>query len=128
MKSHTSRPLTALLAFLMLTIVTAAPTAHAAGVTKEQLEAHGWVCVPFAPAGRFSCFNPGLGRPSPTTPVEERAPSYSFVAFSMADGSLIGVGHLTRSDLYAGQPCGSSGAYVERAAIGYHECVRPRGG
>ena len=97
--------------------------AQAASVTREQLEAHGWTCVPFAPANRYSCFNPGLGRPFPGNP-DPRA-SYSFLAFDLTTGAFIYTGHLIRGDLYSGQPCApGTDPYVFRALIGYYECIR----
>jgi len=91
-------------------------------VTREKLEAQGWTCVPFLPAHRYSRFNPGLGRPFPGNP--EPPPSYSFLAFDMGSGEFLSVGHLTRQDLYRGQPCGPSGdPHVLRAPIGYYECA-----
>ena len=94
----------------------------AQGVTKEQLEAHGWTCVPFAPAQRFSCFNPGQGRPSPGNP--DPRPSYTFLGFDTTTGEFLYTGHLIRADLYAGQPCApGEEPYTFRGAIGYYECV-----
>ena len=97
-----------------------AASASAEGVTKEQLVAHGWICVPFLPANRDSCFNPGLGRPFPGNP--EPRPEYTFVAFDRTTGDFLYTGHLIRADLYSGQPCGEE-PYVFRALIGYWECV-----
>ena len=96
--------------------------ANAAGLTREQLLAHGWTCVPFAPANRWSCFNPGTGRPFPDNP--DPAPSYNFLGFDQTTGEFLYTGHLIRGDLYAGQPCSPGGEpYVYRALIGYYECV-----
>jgi len=100
-----------------------ASTSAAAGLSREQLEAHTWTCVPFAPANRWSCFNDGAGRPFPGNP--DPAPSYSFLAFDMTSGAFIYAGHLVRGDLYRGQPCAPGGEpYVYRAPIDYYECVR----
>jgi hypothetical protein len=108
-------------AALALMASTALP-AHAQGLTKEQLEAHGWTCVPFAPAQRFSCFNPGQGRPFPGNP--DPGPSYTFLGFDMTTGDFLYTGHLIRADLYAGQPCAPGDEpYTFRGAIGYYECV-----
>jgi len=97
-------------------------SARAEGVTKQKLEAHGWTCVPFAPANRWSCFNVGTGRPFPGNP--DPAPEYTFLGFDLTTGAFLYTGHLIRGDLYAGQPCAPGGApYVFRAAIGYYECV-----
>jgi hypothetical protein len=97
-------------------------TARADGVTRSQLEAHGWVCVPFAPANRYSCFEPGVGRPFPGNP--DPAPSYNFIGFDQTTGAFLYTGHLIRQDLYAGQPCAPGGEpYAFRALIGYYECV-----
>lgn len=121
----TSCPIARLVA-LVAAIVAAASLAAAASaqsVTREQLEVRGWTCVPFAPASRFSCFNPGLGRPFPGNP--DPRPAYTFLAFDMGSGAFLYTGHLVRADLYSGQPCGSRGEpYVFRAPIGYYECVR----
>jgi hypothetical protein len=101
--------------------VLATPT-RAAGVTMQQLVAHGWTCVPFAPAHRNSCFNPGTGRPFPGNP--DPRPTYNFVAFDQTSQAFLYTGHLIRQDLYAGQPCAPGGAaYDFRALIGYYECV-----
>ena len=95
----------------------------AQGVTREQLEAHGWTCVEFLPANRWSCFDPGVGRPFPGNP--DPAPSYNFLGFDRTSGELLYTGHLIRGDLYAGEPCAPGGEpYVFRALIGYYECVR----
>ena len=96
--------------------------AQAESVTREQLEAHGWTCLPFAPANRYSCFNPGLGRPFPGNP--DPRPSYSFLAFDLTTRAFIYTGHLIRADLYSGQPCApGTDPYVFRALIGYYECI-----
>lgn len=100
-----------------------ASAASAQGPTRERVEAAGWTCVEFVPANRWSCFNPGRGRPLPGNP--EPPPSYAFLRFSLTTGEFLGTGHLIRSDLYAGQPCApGDDAYVFRALIGYYECVR----
>jgi hypothetical protein len=123
-RSATWRPIVALLALatvVALMGVIAAP-AKAQGVTREQLEAHGWVCVPFAPANRYSCFEPGVGRPFPGNP--DPAPSYDFLGFDQTTGAFLYTGHLIRQDIYAGQPCAPGDEpYVFRALIGYYECV-----
>jgi hypothetical protein len=92
------------------------------GVTRERLEAHGWTCVEFPPANRWSCFNPGLGRPFPGNP--DPRPTYSFLGFDRTTGEFLYTGHLIREDLYNGQPCApGNDPYVFRAAIHYYECV-----
>ena len=94
----------------------------AAGVTREKLEAQGWTCVEFLPANRWSCFNPGTGRPFPGNP--DPRPSYTFLGFDRTSGDFLYTGHLIRQDLYSGQPCAPGGEpYVFRAPIGYYECV-----
>lgn len=114
-----------LLATLTATVAVvggAATTARADGLTRQQLEAHGWTCVPFAPANRWSCFNPGTGRPFPGNP--DPAPSYAFLGFDQTTGAFLYTGQLIRGDLYAGQPCAPGGEpYTYRALIGYYECV-----
>ena len=75
----------AMLAALLLT-----STANAESVSADKLTANGWTCVPFAPANRTSCFNPGHGRPFPGNP--EPAPTYAFLAFDLATGGSSGLG------------------------------------
>lgn len=100
-----------------------ATPAQAQGANRESLQAHGWICVEFAPANRWSCFNPGLGRPFPGNP--DPPPSYTFLGFDLTTGGFLYTGHLVRQDLYRGQPCASGhDPYVFRAPIGYYECVR----
>jgi hypothetical protein len=116
----------ALLAAMLLVGLThtvGGASASAAGVSRDQLEAHSWTCVPFAPANRWSCFNDGAGRPFPGNP--DPAPSYTFLAFDMTSGAFLYTGHLVRGDLYQGQPCApGTDPYVYRAPIDYYECVR----
>ena len=119
------RAVTALIAAMGLALLASlvATAAHAQGPTRENLVAHGWTCVEFAPANRWSCFNPGVGRPFPGDP--DPAPSYNFLGFDLTTGEFLYTGHLIRQDLYRGQPCAPGGApYVFRALIGYYECVR----
>jgi hypothetical protein len=102
---------------------TLATPGKAEGVTRERLEAHGWICVEFLPANRWSCFPPGLGRPFPGNP--DPRPTYSFLGFDRTSSEFLYTGHLIREDLYSGQPCGPDGdPYVFRDRIGYYECVR----
>lgn len=101
----------------------AASAVAAPGPQRQQLEAQGWTCVEFLPANRWSCFNPGLGRPIPGS--SDPRPSYTFLGFDRTTGELLYTGYLIREDLYAGQPCGPHDEpYVLRAPIGYYECVR----
>jgi hypothetical protein len=103
-----------------------ASSARGEGVTREKLDAHGWTCVEFLPANRWSCFNPGTGRPIPGDP--DPKPSYSFLGFDRTSGEFLYTGHLIRQDLYSGQPCAPGGEpYVLRSLIGYYECVRLAG-
>src|ERR687885_2835128 len=69
-------------------------SAAAQGITEQQLLAHGWTCVPFLPANRDSCFNPGTGRPFPGNP--DPRPTYNFVAFDRTSGEFLYTGHLIR--------------------------------
>lgn len=111
--------LTALTTSIALAVVN---PGQAQGVSREQLQAHGWTCVEFLPANRWSCFNPGTGRPFPGNP--DPSPEYTFLGFDRTTGDFLYTGHLIRGDLYAGQPCApGSDPYVFRAAIGYYECV-----
>jgi hypothetical protein len=99
----------------------AAP-ARADRVTREQLQAHGWICYP-PPGGidRIVCFDPGVGRPFPGNP--DPAPSYNFLLFTASSGEFLFTGHFIRADLYSGQRCGNE-PYVFRGLIGYWECPR----
>jgi len=93
------------------------------GPTRANLVAHGWTCVEFLPANKWSCFNPGTGRPFPGNP--DPRPSYTFLAFDRSSDDFIYTGYLIRQDLYGGQPCAPGhDPYVFRALIGYYECVR----
>ncbi len=119
------RAVTALIAVVGLALLASlvATSAQAQGPTRENLLAHGWTCVEFAPANRWSCFDPGVGRPFPGNP--DPAPSYIFVGFDLTTGDFLYTGHLIRQDLYRAQPCAPGGEpYVFRALIGYYECVR----
>lgn len=112
----------AVLVAVALAVALASPVG-AQGLTRSQLEAHGWACLPFpfppATPIRHSCFNPGEGRP-----MLNGQPSYTFLAFAFPSGDYIGTGHLIRGDLYAGEPCApGSDPYVYRAAIDYYECI-----
>jgi hypothetical protein len=98
-----------------------ASNAGAGGVTREQLEAHGWTCfVPPPLPDEVACFDPGRGRPVPGN--ADPAPSYSTLRFSRVSGEFLSTVHLIRHDLYSGQPCGKE-QYVFIPVIGYWECV-----
>ena len=124
MNASTRWRTTAALLTLVAAVVfvgTVASSAGAQGVTREQLEAHGWTCfVPPPFPDRVSCFDPGRGRPFPGNP--DPRPSYGVLSFSGVTGEFLFTVHLVRDDLYRGQPCGSE-PYVFRALIGYWECV-----
>ena len=118
------RAVTALIAVAGLALLASVATsAQAQGQTRENLQAHGWTCVEFAPGNRWSCFDPGVGRPFPGNP--DPSPSYNFLGFDLTTGDFLYTGHLIRQDLYRDQPCSPGGdPYVFRALIGYYECVR----
>jgi len=119
------RAVTALIAVVGLALLASvvATSARAQGPDRENLLVHGWTCVEFAPANRWSCFNPGVGRPFPGDP--DPAPSYNFLGFDLTTAEFRYTGHLIRQDLYRGQPCAPGGdPYVFRGLIGYYECVR----
>ena len=117
------RAVTALIAIAALALLASMATpAQAQGPTRENLQAHGWTCVEFVPANRWSCFNLGVGRPFPGNP--DPAPSYNFLGVDLTTGDFLYTGHLIRQDLYRGQPCGRGDPYIFRAPIGYYECVR----
>jgi hypothetical protein len=124
MNASTRWRTTAALLTLVAAVVfvgTVAAGAGARGVTRDQLEAHGWTCfVPPTVPDRVACFDPGRGRPFPGNP--DPRPSYSLLAFSASSGEFLDTVHLIRDDLYRGQPCGRE-PYVFRALIGYWECV-----
>jgi hypothetical protein len=124
MNASTRRPAITALVALVATILVAgvvASSAHAQGVTWQQLQAHGWTCfVPPPFPDRVACLDPGRGRPFPGNP--DPRPSYTSLGFSGVSGELLYTVHLIREDLYHGQPCGNE-PYVFRALIGYWECV-----
>ena len=96
-----------------------ATSAWAGGVTREQLESHGWTCfVPPLRPDLVECFDPGVGRPFPGNP--DPRPSYNFLGFRVA-GEFLFTGHMIRADLYSGQRCGTS-PYVFLQPIGYWYC------
>jgi hypothetical protein len=107
------------IAALAASLVVAAP-ATADGVTPQQLSNAGWTCfVPPPFPDRIVCGNPGLGLPLP--PPNPEGPA-AFTAFVFdREGNFRGTEHLTRADLFAGQPCPQS-AWVFIAPIGYYEC------
>lgn len=121
------RVLTTVVLAIVLTSLAAlvATPARAEGLTRDKLEAHGWSCVvhPFAAPTWYLCFNPGVGRPFPGNP--DPAPTYSALVFDIGSGAYVGTAHMIRGDLYAGQPCGSSGSpYGYLPGIGYYDCLR----
>ena len=77
------RAVTALIAVVGLALLASvvATSARAQGPDRENLLVHGWTCVEFAPANRWLCFNPGVGRPFPGDP--DPAPSYNFLGFDL---------------------------------------------
>lgn len=96
------------------------------GPTPEKLTNAGWTCFS-APVGPpvTICANPGVGRPFPGNP--DPPPKYTLVRFDL-DGNYDSKVHFIRADLYAGQPCGESGApYVLSSRIPYYECIRAKG-
>lgn len=94
--------------------------APAAAVTPAQLTNAGWICfVPPLFPDTVVCGNEAQGRP-PVPPDPNGRPSYNFFVFDR-DGNLRGTEHLTRADLYRGQPCPQS-TYVFIAPIGYYRC------
>lgn len=120
--STTRRTIAALLTVVVAAAiaVATASSAHAQGVTPQQLGSRGWVCfVPPPLPDQIVCFNPGLGRPFPGNP--DPRPSYNLLAFDRASGEFLYTVHLIRDDLYRGQPCGDR-PYIFRPPIGYWEC------
>jgi hypothetical protein len=117
------RTIAALLTLVASSLVfgTLTSEADARGVTRQQLEAHGWTCfVPPTVPDTVVCFDPGRGRPFPGNP--DPRPSYSLLAFSASSGEFLFTVHVIRADLYSGQPCGDE-PYIFRALIGYWECL-----
>jgi hypothetical protein len=73
----------------------------------EQLSNAGWTCfVPPPFPDRIVCGNPGLGLPLPP-PDPEGPPAFNAFVFDR-EGNFRGTEHLTRADLFAGQPCPQS--------------------
>jgi hypothetical protein len=104
----------------------------AAGVTPDQLVQAGWTCVqPRADPSRLICAPPGVGLPPlPGTPgFADRGPSYELLVFEFASGSLIGVQHLLRPDVYLGgtPPCPQQpgGQYIYIPRNDTWSCLRP---
>jgi hypothetical protein len=93
----------------------------AMAVTPGQLINAGWTCFRDPGAPRMVCSDPGHGRPA--LPADANGPaSYNFKLFGL-DGAFTGTAHLTRADLYNGQPCAQTGApYFLIAPIGYYRC------
>ena len=100
-----------------------------AQVSPDQLTARGWVClVPPPLPDRVVCRAPNQQFPSPTIPVDQRAPTFTLLVFDRA-GTFIGTQIGIREDLYHGQTCESTGtSYIFRPPIGYYECVHTVGG
>ena len=99
-----------------------------AGMTPADLTARGWECrVPPPFPDRIVCRAPNQSFPSPSTPGDQRPPTFTLLVFQNSGaflGTLIGI----RADLYRGQICGPTGApYIFRAPIGYYECEHPAG-
>jgi hypothetical protein len=107
-------------------------TSGAAGVTPDQLVQAGWTCVrPLADPSRLICAPPGVGLPPlPGTPgFADRGPSYELLVFDFASGSLIGVQHLLRPDVYLSgtPPCPQQpgGQYIYIPRNDTWSCLRP---
>ena len=95
--------------------------------TPADLVARGWTCVTPPTPNRIVCSHPNQGFPAVSTPPDDRPASYSLWMFDGA-GNFIGPYTLLRSDLYQGQPCDGTGQpWINRAAVGYHECVHKVG-
>ncbi len=96
--------------------------------TPADLAARGWICVTPPTPNRIVCSHPNQGFPVfGNPPPEDRPASYSLWMFDGA-GNFIGPYTLLRTDLYAGQPCGSAGdPWILRAPVGYYECVHAIG-
>jgi hypothetical protein len=126
------RLLVVLAATVAAALATTVTTSSAAGVTPDQLVQAGWTCVrPLADPSRLICAPPGLGLPPlPGTPgFADRGPSYELLVFDFASGSLIGVQHLLRPDVYLSgtPPCPQQpgGQYIYIPRNDTWSCLRP---
>jgi hypothetical protein len=104
-------------------------TAPGAGVSLEDVEAHGWNCRP-APTipNLVTCTPPNQEHPVTLPgPVPDRPATFTLLVFD--NGIFVGTDLLIRSDLYHGQPCRSTdGPYRPITRIGYYECLHPAAG
>jgi hypothetical protein len=92
--------------------------------TPAELMEHGWSCR-LTPNGSTACSPPGRGLPA-IPPPEHRPPSYLLWIFDTTTSELRGHSLMIRTDLYAGQPCGSTGTvYTLLPHLGYYECFNP---
>jgi hypothetical protein len=90
------------------------------GLTVETLLKAGWSCFQPSPE-RIVCAVPGLGLP-PFPPVADSSPTFEFLGFDPVTHEYIGITHMVRQDLYAGQPCEGGGPYTLIPFLGYYEC------
>ena len=128
---HTTRWLLVLLATFAAGLAATAAATSAPGVTPSQLVQAGWTCVqPLADPTRLICAPPGVGLPPlpGTSGFAERGPSYELLVFNFASGSLIGVQHLLRPDIYlrGTPPCPQQpgGQYVYIPRNDTYSCLR----
>ena len=128
---HAKRWLLVLLAVIAAGLVATTAATSAPGVTPGQLEQAGWTCVrPLADPTRLICAAPGLGLPPlPGTPgFADRGPSYELLVFDYASGSLIGIQHLLRPDVYlrGTPPCPQQpgGQYIYIPRNDTYSCLR----
>jgi hypothetical protein len=103
--------------------------AQAAGLSPQDLVAHGWDCRPTPIPNRVSCSPPNqthpLSLPGPPSPGEGQ-PTFTLLVFD--NGVFTGSDLLIRSDLYRNQECHATGApYRFISRIGYYECLHPAG-
>jgi hypothetical protein len=103
--------------------------AEAAGLSPQDLAAHGWDCRPTPIPNRVSCGPPNqthpLSLPGPP-PAGDGQPTFTLLVFD--NGVFIGSDLLIRSDLYRDQQCNATGApYRFISRIGYYECLHPVG-
>jgi hypothetical protein len=104
--------------------------ARASGSTPEDFVDHGWFCGPSIVPGRIVCLPPQHTFPvravPPDLPPADRPMTVRLLAWD--NGVFAGVILLIRPEVYAGQPCSSTGqAYDYRSLIGYYECVHKLG-
>lgn len=97
-----------------------------AASTPDDFKARGWNCQNSPVPGRVVCSRPNQAFPvpafPPNVPPQDRPVTVTLLAWE--NGVFAGTILLIRPEVYAGQPCSSTGeAYIFRPIIGYYECL-----